>query len=322
MKTKWILNTVMVFAFVVTTLTCNGGEIRGNGLTALHLAAGKGDILRIEKLLSEGADVNSLEGQMGVSVLHKAIYSGNSAAVKLLLDHGALVNLVSFSNGNTPLHDAIYFKKKSTGDALVALLLHSGASLSIRNRAGLLPVESARLLGDAKVEQLITAEHRRRFSAAGVALMSAVRSNNLTAVKTLLLAPGVFLEEEDEQGFTPLLWAGRQGYLEITTALLEKGADPNHLDAWMSANVGHKAAFWGRTEVMRLLVKSRLNLNAQGGYNGYTPLHDAVSGSHWETAQVLVDAGARKDIEGHDGKTPVDIAKENNDTQMLKILGQ
>jgi len=72
---------------------------------------------------------------------------------------------------------------------------------------------------------------------------------------------------------------------------------------------------------MRLLVKSKLDLNARGLANGYTPLHDAVSGNHLEAAKTLVNAaGARTDIEGHDGLTSLDIAKANGNSEMIKLL--
>jgi ankyrin repeat protein len=54
--------------------------------------------------------------------------------------------------------------------------------------------------------------------------------------------------------------------------------------------------------------------------NGYTPLHDAVSGDHFETAKILVDAGAQLDLGGHSGLTPRDIAKANGNDNMLKLL--
>ena len=51
-------------------------------------------------------------------------------------------------------------------------------------------------------------------------------------------------------------------------------------------------------------------LDAQGPNNGYTPLHDAVWHGHVEGTEVLIDAGARKDLRGFDGKTPLQLAKE------------
>lgn len=290
-----------------------------DGLTALHLAAGRGDLAEVKRLVLLGADIFSLDSKMGVSVLHKAVYSGNPDVVDFLLKQGALVDLQSPSNGNTPLHDAIYFK---SGNDLrvVRVLLTYHPNLFIRNRAGLTPVDSAKLLRDDATTQLLEDEINVRYTARGRDLMSAVKANKITRVRWILQKPKVNLEEADEQGFTPLLWSAREGFTAIVKLLLEKGANPNHLDQWMQANAGHKAAFWGHAEVMELLIQHGLDINARGGYNGYTALHDAVSRGRDDVVKVLLDHHARVDIRGHDGKTPMDIATASNNSRIVGML--
>lgn len=300
--------------------TVRSGSARdADGLTPLHLAAGRGDTRAVAQLLNEGADLFSLDSKMGVSVLHKAVYSGKADTVKLLLEHGALVNLQSPSNGDTPLHDAIYFKR---GDDLsvVQVLLEHGASQAIRNRAGLLPIESTRVLGDRAAEQLLTEFEKRRQSPGSRKLMTAVKANDASAVRSLLQTENINLCETDEQGFPPLLWAAREGYDEIVKMLLDAKANPNQNDQWMGATAGHKAAFWGRPETMKLLIAHGLSLDDRGGYNGYTALMDAVTRNHFEVAKELVDAGANVNIKGHDNLTAIDIARMNGNQRMLDLL--
>ena len=90
----------------------------------------------------------------------------------------------------------------------------------------------------------------------------------------------------------------------------------------MLANAGHKAAFWGRTEVFDLLISHGLDINAKGGYNGYTALHDAISQNHIDVVKKLLAAGARTDIKGHDKKTAVDLAKQTGREASLKLLNE
>lgn len=67
----------------------------------------------------------------------------------------------------------------------------------------------------------------------------------------------------------------------------------------------------GHSEVARLLAHGdELELDAQGPYNGYTALHDAVWHGHASTVQALVDASARTDLRGLDGRTALDMARE------------
>lgn len=292
-----------------------------DGLTPLHVAAGYGDLAKVKTLLKQGADLFSLDSRMGVSVLHKAVYSGKAEVVEHLLKEGALVDLQSPSNGNTPLHDALYFKPGSDTRVIEALLKFR-PSLAIRNRAGLAPKDSAKLLNDQSAVALIEEYERTAFSEKGRQLMLAVKANDSEKVKRFVEHPDQPLEEADEQGFTPLIWAAREGFTAIVELLLGKGADPNRLDQWMKANAGHKAAFWGRAEAMLRLVKNGLDVNARGGYNGYTALHDAVVRGHLEVVKVLIQAGARKDVKGHDGKTARDIAKVSANADLLKALGE
>jgi ankyrin repeat protein len=235
-------------------------------------------------------------------------------------DKGALVDLPTAGNGDTPLLDALFFKKKAHGKEIIDILLKAHSSLAVKTRAGLTPLEAAKLLKDKEAIEQIETEVARRFTPQGKALMAAVRKNDLKGAVKALADPSTPSDETDIDGFTPLLWASREGMTKIVELLLSCGASPNHLDAWMGANAGHKAGYWGRTDVMKLLVKSNMDINARGLANGYTPLHDAVSGNHYETAKVLVEAGARVDIEGHDGLTPLDIAKANGNERLVALL--
>ncbi|MDB5036835.1 MAG: ankyrin repeat family protein [Bacteriovoracaceae bacterium] len=290
-----------------------------NPLTPLHLAAGRGDLEKINELLATGADPRAMDSLMGVSVLHKAVYSGNPAAVDAILKAGALINVQSPSNGDTALHDALYFKGPQGAD-VIRVLLRYRPTLSIHNRAGLTPIESARLLKDSESEKLISDYDSTLHSVEGVALMNAVKKNNIDSVQKILEAKKVNLSEVNDEGFSPLIWASREGFYEIVQLLLDKGADPNQNDEWMRANSGHKAAFWGRDQVIRLLIERHLNVNAQGGYNGYTALHDAIVRGHVEVVQALVNARALTNIPGHDGKTAEILAAQSTNTEIKKLV--
>jgi uncharacterized protein len=313
-----ILAGCLSMLFSASAIAANTLDRDADGLTPLHLAAGRGDTKEVQNLLDKGADLYTLDSKMGVSILHKAVYSGKADTVELLLKHGALINLQSPSNGSTPLHDSLYFKR---GDDLsvIKTLLKYGASSSIRNRAGLTPIESARVLGDKSAEKILQDYETQRQSQSSRDLMSAVKANDLVKVQEILKSHKVKLEETDDQGFSPLLWAAREGYTSIVKVLLDSGANPNQNDR-MGATAGHKAGFWGHPDVMKLLIDHGLNLDARGGYNGYTALMDAVTRNYVEVAQLLVSAGVNLTIRGHDGMTAIDIARMNHNEQMLKLL--
>lgn len=57
-------------------------------------------------------------------------------------------------------------------------------------------------------------------------LIEAVKANNVAAVKELIES-GADLNQQDEQGWTPLCWAAGKGDPEIVGLLIERGADPS-----------------------------------------------------------------------------------------------
>jgi len=65
--------------------------------------------------------------------------------------------------------------------------------------------------------------------------------------------------------------------------LLDSGADIHAVDSSMKATVRHAAAYLRHPEVMKILIEYGINIDAQGSYNGYTALHDAV----WQNNKEL-----------------------------------
>ncbi|XP_068752013.1 uncharacterized protein [Montipora capricornis] len=110
-----------------------------HGETSLHVAALKGSVESVRKLLTERADPNTKD-YAGWTPLHEACKHGYLFIVELLLDHGARIDTPGGSDFDTPLHDAV-----SNGRLEVAeVLVRRGASRDIRNKQGLIPMDYAR----------------------------------------------------------------------------------------------------------------------------------------------------------------------------------
>jgi ankyrin repeat protein len=147
-------------------------------------------------------------------------------------------------------------------------------------------------------------------------LMAAAAAGDTARVRELLAA-GAEVDARAPRlngfndGHTPLLVAARDGHDEIVRLLLAAGADVNAVEPCFGAVPLHKAVYNGHAGITADLVRQPgVDLDFRGATNGYTPLHDALWHGYEECARILVEAGARTDLLGHDGKTPFDLAAE------------
>ncbi len=100
----------------------------------LMMAALKGQMDLVRKLIQRGADVN----KTGWTPLHYAATSGQLQIMELLLEESAYIDAES-PNGTTPLMMAAQYGTTSA----VKLLLEAGADPTLRNQLGLSAIDFA-----------------------------------------------------------------------------------------------------------------------------------------------------------------------------------
>ncbi len=305
--------------------------------TPLMIAAGLGYAQMVDILLSAGADVHLLDSTLGASALHKAAQSGVVDVARLLLSQGAFINLQSATVGHTPLIDATWSKRP----AMVKFLLEQGASINIKTHyqgsvwdfigaeprwtAGGTTPETERW--GREIREMLEAKQRADDAAINAQpLMQAVQKNDLNEVRRLI-AEGADVNEKSpvvggpNDGQTPLLVACFNGFTEVAQELINAGANPRIVDYLLKATPCHKAAFSGHPGPIKALVAQNLvDFNAQGPYNGYSALHDSVWHGHLDAMRVLLDAGVRTDLHGHDGRTAYQLAVDLGYSEMAAAI--
>lgn len=116
------------------------------------------------------------------------------------------------------------------------------------------------------------------------------------------------------EGTTPLMFAARQGHIEMAALLLDAGADISAANASgatalhfaMSAPAAEKKA------LLRLLLDRGADINAPDRI-GRTPLMMAVANNDVAAVQFLLDHGADLNAVDKYGRTADDIARANPD---------
>lgn len=300
-----------------------------HALTPLMIAAGLGEVQTVERLLRNGADVNTVDPQMGATALHKAAQGGNTAVIAQLLDHGAFIDQQSPVLGNTALMDAVLHKH----EAAVRLLLARGARTAVRNHWQQTALEMARDDGLKAIARAIDQQHEKSAEQLhALGLIGAVKAGDLALVEQRIAA-GADVDERVpitgtlDDNSTPLGIAAREGRTDIVQVLLAAGADPRQLVGLMQGTALHEAAYFGHADVVRTLTTTAEkgatpDLDKQGPYNGLTALHDAVWHGHQAAVEALLEAGARRDLKTHAGLTPRALAELYGYHDIARLLAE
>ena len=226
------------------------------GVKPLHLAIANADIATIRVLLGAHADPRSADST-GETCLIMAARTGQLEAVKALLDKGATVDARDPEYQQTPLMVAA----RGGYAPVVSLLMKHGAPVNAQTRTGRVP--EFRLPGTnsgSKGAGIVRGgwpERGERDPTPGAKtpLLYATREGHLDVVK-LLLSSGAELEKADADGVTPLLMAVLNGRLQLASFLIEQGA-----------NV-HAADWYGETSLWAAVDIRDLDVAGPGRDNG------------------------------------------------------
>lgn len=104
--------------------------------------------------------------------------------------------------------------------------------------------------------------------------------------------------------------AARNNKAEILKQLLANGADPDQRVGVRNETALIRAAFWGHTEIVNLLIEAGADPSAKDN-GGNTAFHEAVSRGKREVAKLLFEKGAECDARNDMGLTPFFLAAAN-----------
>ena len=279
-----------VRAFLKKGLDVN--EAQGDGTTALHWAAMKGDADLAQMLIYAGANVRATTRLGAYTPLYLAAKGGHSGVVAALLAAGADAKALT-SNGTTPLMIAA-----ASGDTrTITSLVENGADINAKDGAkGETPLMFAAAFNRADAVKLLLAR-----GADAKATTTVVDLFALTAPEEEAMAQGAggnaparpaanrpvdvagatrgyrYNELISSQGgLTALMFATRQGFADTAKTLIDGGADINQLSAGDQTSPLLMAIINGHFD----LATDMLNRGAsatQVAFNGVTPLYATLN---------------------------------------------
>ena len=224
-----------------------------------------------------------------------AVKHSDKAAIRALLPQKIDPNAQDV-DGSTALHWAARKDDLETA----AALLRNGANVKASNRYGVTPLSLACISGNAAMIELLLkagADANTTLPEGETVLMTAARTGKLDAVKSLLAHGADINFKETRRGQTALMWAAAEGNTEVVAELIERGADM-HAKTKGGFTPFLFAVREGRIGAAKAMLKAGASVNEgwlggrTTGVNGISSLVLAVANAHYELASMLLDAGA------------------------------
>jgi Ankyrin repeats (3 copies) len=148
-------------------------------------------------------------------------------------------------------------------------------------------------------------------------LVYAVAHNSPDIVK-LLLGSGAYVDAKNKYGQTVLNEALSHGFREIFNILVEHGADVN---ACYGPGISplYLAAYAGDVEAVEALLTKGADPNAPDA-DGNTPLFGAIRTRKTKIVRALLERGASVNVRNKRGQTPLALALELGDQAIIASL--
>ena len=290
-----------------------------------HEAAKRDQVKKIQDLLSRDKDGLEKRDRYQRTPLHSAACYGASSTAKHLLGRGAEVDAKDES-GNTPLHLASIFRH----EGIIDLLTQNDADIDALNTQGQTPLHLASLYGNPESIRLLLAEgadmgidDRQGNTPLHIA---ALYRNHQNLEEILKGNPDI--DPVNDEGNTPLLLAVRQmENEEVIGQLLLHGADANITDR-TGKNALLLSVSSNRKEYIGIFLSKGISIRSQdedGNTVLHYPMHNVLRNKMFlplskEIAKILMDEGADPYIKNKEGKSPMDLAVESGEEELIDVL--
>ena len=243
--------------------------------TPLHLAGKSGSAPLTKALLKAGADVNARSTNSGVTALHMAASAGSADLINVLVDAKADVNATEAEAGQTPL---IFASGLNRVDAIKALLAR-GADAAVTTTVIDIPKFSAldRAAAESQRKVLEGFVGKGSEAKASPSQVQAAIQVGREIVRSGKMPPRDPNPDPNQRNFNPD---------EINPPVATKGG--------MTALL--HAARQGYIEAAEALLDGGAKIDQQNAGDGTTPLLTAIINGQFDTAMMFIKRGANPNI--------------------------
>lgn len=314
-------------------------------LTPLMKAAYGGNSLRVEKLLSQGANVLEVYPQTQKTILMMAVQHPDIVEKILQIDSS------NINAQTTEGWSALMFVTPlvPTPEKSIELLIKYGADTELKDKNGRTAISWAAGYGNIKALQALIAaqadintldnDHQTPLMWAatmgknqafelllqagadinivdknGSSVFMRVNKINLSLPKDIALNTQLI-----SYGMSPLDWAAIYNNISLIRALIKNGMSPNTTNQNRTTPL-MRAAGLGNNQAIKILLEKGADIQAKDK-NGNTALTWAVLEHDFpKTIKLLLQHGAKVDEKNHDGITPLMWAAALGLKKSVKLL--
>ena len=263
--------------------------------TCLLVASENGQLEVVKVLVEAGANLNAERPPFGGrpdgrTALILAAENLHSNVVSFLLARGARVNVAN-TEGQTPL----MLMAASGWTESARLAVEKSAQINAKDNGGGTALMIAAMNGHTNLVKLLLAKgaaYDLRNTNGDSALSLAAGSSHWDAVR-ILSNQEILAATNGLKGSVPLWLASGSGDLEAVKRQLVNGADVNGKDPFYKVPSLIWAARNGRLEIVQLLIAKGADVNIRLG-SGRTALTFAAANGHVDVVKFLMDKGADK----------------------------
>ncbi|NXP12588.1 MYPT1 phosphatase, partial [Thinocorus orbignyianus] len=234
------------------------------------------------------------------AVFLAACSSGDTEEVLRLLERGADINYANV-DGLTALHQACIDDNVD----MVKFLVENGANINQPDNEGWIPLHAAASCGYLDIAEFLISQgaHVGAVNSEGDTPLDIAEEE---AMEELLQ------NEVNRQGVD--IEAARKEEERIMLRDARQWLNSGHINDVRHAKSGgtalHVAAAKGYTEVLKLLIQARYDVNIKD-YDGWTPLHAAAHWGKEEACRILVENLCDMEAVNKVGQTAFDVADED-----------
>lgn len=316
-------------------------ELRdGDGSTALNYAVFSSNLVAAKALINAGANVNITGVVNGYTPLMSAIYlvrdNGHTKMLKMLLEAGANVNEKDEGGISVFMSVVRNLRKVGTGE-VIRLFIKHGADIRQRESNGYTPLmvaamesgcdsteEAVQILLEVLPREFLDEQDNTGMTAINIAACNVKTADSTENTVRMLLKAGASPSIPQKDGVNPLmmlLMSESQKPETLKTIKMIIAHDPNIVGAQDKDGFTALMRAVSLPEVTKILIEAITTINSallnQVNVNNMTALSYAVYNDHFETAKLLVNAGADLNVQDIDGATALMLTP---DPQMVRLL--